>query len=174
MANRRRFQEEVEKLLQRAARSTEVFALLYFDLNKFKTVNDTLGHEIGDELLKSVGARTASCLRAPDFVARLGGDEFVVLLHDTRPDNFESVVARLIEHIEQPFSVQGHTLAPRLSLGASFYPRDGENLQDLLRHADTEMYRAKAEKHGVVASQDVTFQDVTFQNEIASTFSAVK
>ena len=149
LANRRRFQEEVEKTLQRAARHTELFAILYFDLNKFKVVNDTLGHEMGDELLKCVGARTSSLLRAPDFVARLGGDEFVILLHNTTCADLPPVVARLLEHIEQPFEVQGHTLLPRLSLGAAFYPQDGDNLQDLLRHADTAMYRAKAQGGGL-------------------------
>ncbi|BCM93195.1 putative signaling protein [Abditibacteriota bacterium] len=151
LANRRRFQEEIEKTLQRAARREEFFAILYFDLNKFKVVNDTLGHEMGDELLKYVGARTASLLRAPDFVARLGGDEFVILLNNTTRTDIIPVVARLLEHIEQPFVVQTHTLVPRLSLGAAFYPQDGNNLQDLLRHADNAMYRAKAQGGGMAA-----------------------
>lgn len=151
LANRRRFQEEVEKTLQLAARREEFFAILYFDLNKFKTVNDTLGHAMGDELLKYVGARTTSLLRAPDFVARLGGDEFVILLHNTTAADLHIVVARIIEHVEQPFAVQGHTLTPHLSLGAAFYPQDGNNLQDLLRHADAAMYRAKAQGGGLAA-----------------------
>ncbi len=151
LANRRRFQEEIEKTLQRAARREEFFAILYFDLNKFKAVNDTLGHETGDELLKHVGARTLSLLRAPDFVARLGGDEFVILLHNTTAADLHTVVARLIEHVEQPLAVQEHTLIPRLSLGAAFYPQDGDNLQDLLRHADAAMYRAKAQGGGLAA-----------------------
>ncbi len=148
LANRRRFQEEIEKTLQRAARHTEFFAILYFDLNKFKVVNDTLGHEMGDELLKYVGARTASLLRAPDFVARLGGDEFVILLNNTTPADLPTVITRLLEHIEQPFTMQGHILSPRLSLGAAFYPQHGDNMQDLLRHADAAMYRAKAQGGG--------------------------
>ena len=151
LSNRRRFQEEGEKTLQRAAHRREVFALLYFDLNKFKSVNDTLGHEIGDELLKYVGTRTSSLLRSPDFVARLGGDEFVILLHDTTATDLHAIVSRLLQHVEQSFAVQGHTLHPHLSLGVAFYPQDGSTLQDLLRHADTAMYRAKAEGGGLAA-----------------------
>ena len=153
LANRRRFQEEFEKTLQRATLQAQTFALLYFDLNKFKSVNDTLGHEIGDELLKCVGARTSSMLRAPDLVARLGGDEFVILLHNTTPDELNAVVARLVEHVEQPFAIEAHALIPRLSLGAAFYPHDGETLQALLRHADAAMYRDKARNDNLVTSK---------------------
>lgn len=145
LANRRRFQEEVEKALQRAARREERFAILYFDLNKFKAVNDTLGHEVGDELLKYVGARTVSVLRAPDFVARLGGDEFVILLHHATAADLGTIVSRLRAHVEQPFVLQHHTLTPSLSLGVALYPQDGANVQDLMRHADAAMYRAKTQ-----------------------------
>lgn len=144
LANRRRFQEEIDKTLQRAARREESFAILYFDLNKFKAVNDTLGHAYGDELLKEVAVRATSLLRAPDFVARLGGDEFVVLLHYAIPSDLPVVVARLIDCVEQPFAVSGHTLTPSLSLGAACFPNDGENLPELMRHADAAMYRVKA------------------------------
>lgn len=144
LANRRRFQEEIEKTMQRAARREETFAILYFDLNKFKAVNDTLGHALGDELLKEVALRTTALLRAPDFVARLGGDEFVVLLHYALPEDLPVVMERLIDHVEQSFTVSGHTLTPRLSLGAACFPRDGDTLQELMRHADQAMYRVKA------------------------------
>lgn len=144
LPNRRRLNEEAEKLIQRAARRSTSFALLYFDLNSFKPVNDTFGHETGDELLKYVGARAAATLRAPDFVARLGGDEFVVLLHDVEPAELPSIVSRLVDLIEQPFEANGHTLTPSLSVGAAVYPQDGESVQALLRHADLEMYRRKA------------------------------
>ena len=144
LANRRRFQEEIDKTLQCASRREETFAILYFDLDKFKAVNDTLGHEIGDELLKEVALRTTSLLRAPDFAARLGGDEFVVLLSNAGPAHLPAIVARLIDHVEQPFTVNGETLTPKLSIGAACFPRDGDNLQALLRHADAAMYRVKA------------------------------
>lgn len=144
LPNRRRFQEEIEKTMQRAARRAETFAILYFDLDRFKAVNDTLGHSLGDELLKEVGYRTTSLLRAPDFVARLGGDEFVVLLHYALPTDLPVVIERLIEHVEQPFTTSGHTLTPKLSLGAACFPQDGDNLPELMRCADHAMYQVKA------------------------------
>ena len=149
LANRRRFSEEVEKELQRAARHREEFAILYFDLNRFKAVNDTLGHEFGDELLQCVGARTSEMLRLPDFVARLGGDEFVILLHRTTVEEIETVAARLLDHVQQPLKVRGHLLLPQLSLGAAFYPKDATDLKGLLRHADAAMYQAKANGGGL-------------------------
>ena len=153
LANRRKFQQEVEKLLQLAARHPREFAILYFDLNRFKAVNDGLGHEVGDQLLQYVGVRTSEMLRAPDFVARLGGDEFVVLLHELESNDLSPLIERLRAHVEQPFSVRGELLLPELSLGAAFYPRDGADLQELLRHADAKMYQAKASAQAQDAAQ---------------------
>lgn len=148
LANRRKFGEEVEQLLQSAARENREFAILYFDLNRFKAVNDALGHEVGDELLKCVGARAAALLRAPDLVARLGGDEFVILLHELSSDGIAPILARFTEHVQQPFRIGEHLLLPQLSLGTAFYPRDGADLKTLLRHADAAMYEAKARGGG--------------------------
>ncbi len=124
LANRNGLGKEAEELLRHEQR----FSLLYFDLDKFKMVNETLGHYAGDELLKAVGERVSSFLHAPDFAARLGGDEFVLLLHNTRPAYVESIVKRLLEHMEQPFPVQGQTIVASLSLGVACYPDDGGTL----------------------------------------------
>lgn len=149
LANRRKFQEEVELAMQRSCDTGKDFAVLYFDLNRFKHVNDSLGHDIGDELLKYVAARIASILRKPDMVARMGGDEFAVLLHNADERGVERVVERMLENVERPFNIGEHTLTVGLSIGAAFYPADGQTLIQLLRHADSAMYRAKSQGGGL-------------------------
>lgn len=149
LANRRKFQEQVELAIQSADETGKDFAVLYFDLNRFKYVNDSLGHDVGDELLKYVAARSVSILRKPDMVARMGGDEFAVLLHNADERAVERVVERLLESVERPFHVGEHTLTVGLSIGAAFYPNDGQTLTQLLRHADTAMYHAKSQGGGL-------------------------
>ena len=148
LANRRKFQDEVNKLLQLSGRAPQQFAILYFDLNRFKVVNDTLGHEYGDALLQYVALQASETLRLPDFVARLGGDEFVVLLHGATRTDIAHVAARLLECVQQPTAINSHVLLPQLSIGAACYPPDGANLRELLRHADAAMYAAKAQGGG--------------------------
>ncbi|MEQ1604377.1 MAG: diguanylate cyclase [Pyrinomonadaceae bacterium] len=143
LANRRKFQEEVDRAIVQADEKDEPFAILYFDLNKFKAVNDTLGHEVGDELLKYVAARVASILRKPDLLSRLGGDEFAMLLHNCNEKGVELVIERLLDNVQRPFKVDENTLVADLSIGTAYYPQNGSNLTELLRHADAEMYRAK-------------------------------
>lgn len=149
LANRRKFEEEVEKGIERAAETGKSFALLFIDLNRFKTVNDTMGHDVGDELLKYVAARIASILRKPDILARLGGDEFAILLHDTSEKGVELVVERILDNVQRPFKVGKHTLKADLSIGAAFYPENGNSLQQLMRHADAAMYQAKSQGGGL-------------------------
>jgi diguanylate cyclase (GGDEF)-like protein/PAS domain S-box-containing protein len=149
LANRRKFQEEVESAIKKANEKNEPFAILYLDLNRFKEVNDTLGHETGDELLKYVAARVASILRKPDILARLGGDEFALLLNNCNEDGVEIVVERLLDNVQRPFKVGENTLIADLSIGAAFYPKDGKNLTELLRHADIAMYQAKQNGGGL-------------------------
>lgn len=149
LANRRKFQEEVELAIEKSNEKNEPFALLYFDLNRFKVVNDTLGHEVGDELLKYVAARVASILRKPDILARLGGDEFALLLHNCNEKGVDLVVERMLDNVQRPFKVGENTLVAELSIGASFYPQDGKNLSELLRKADLAMYRAKQNGGGL-------------------------
>ncbi len=149
LANRRKFQEEVERAIEKSDESDKTFAILYFDLNRFKTVNDTYGHEIGDELLKYVAARVASILRKPDILARLGGDEFALLLNNCDETGIEIVVERLLDNVTRPFKVGENTLIADLSIGSSVYPKHGKTLTELLRHADAEMYRAKQSGGGL-------------------------
>jgi diguanylate cyclase (GGDEF)-like protein len=143
LANRRKFEEEVTRAIERAAESGQPLGILYFDLNRFKAVNDTLGHAAGDELLKYVAARVASILRKPDLLARLGGDEFALLICNCDEDGARIVAERLLDNVRRPFTIGEHTLVADLSIGAAFYPRDGENFSELLAAADAAMYRAK-------------------------------
>ena len=160
LANRRKFAEEVEIALEKANDSGENFAILYFDLNHFKLVNDTLGHETGDEFLKYVAARVASVLRKPDLLARVGGDEFVALLHKCDEAGMEVVLERLLENVRRPFKLGEHTLIADLSIGAAFYPENGTNLEELMRFADSEMYRAKQNsRKGVSYSNKISVSE---------------
>lgn len=149
LANRRKFQEEVELAIENADKTGKTPAILFFDLNRFKSINDTLGHAAGDELLKYVAARVASILRKPDVLARLGGDEFALLLHNCDRNGVELVVERILENVQRPFKIGDATLIADLSIGAAFYPENGENLTELLRYADLEMYRAKQNGGGL-------------------------
>lgn len=149
VANRRKFQEEVELAIEKSNETNQTFALLYFDLNRFKVVNDTLGHEVGDELLKYVAARVASILRKPDILARLGGDEFALLLHNCHEHGVDLVVERMLDNVQKPFKVGENTLIADLSIGAAYYPQNGKNLTELLRYADSAMYRAKQNGGGL-------------------------
>lgn len=144
LGNRRKFEEEFDYAVGVSSANNIKFAILYFDLNDFKTINDTMGHKVGDELLQYVAARIASILRKPDIVARLGGDEFAAILHNATEAGVKIAVERIIENTKKPFRIKGRTLVAELSVGAAFYPNDGEEMIKLLGLADTAMFRAKS------------------------------
>ncbi|MCP4396656.1 MAG: EAL domain-containing protein [bacterium] len=125
------------------------WALLFLDLDKFKYVNDTLGHDAGDELLQVVATRIQTCLRKSDYLFRLGGDEFTVILNDLRHDTDVAKVAKKIrEAVSRPCRIKDHDLYVGVSIGISVYPEDGENVEILVKNADMAMYAAKEEGHG--------------------------
>jgi diguanylate cyclase (GGDEF)-like protein len=129
----------------RAARSSLQLAVLFIDLDRFKTVNDTLGHHVGDELLKQVAGGLSDCLREDDTLARLGGDEFIVLLEDVEGEHGAYTVAeKLMAQFERPLQVAGHELFVTGSVGISLFPQDAADLNILIRNADVAMYQAKA------------------------------
>jgi diguanylate cyclase (GGDEF)-like protein/PAS domain S-box-containing protein len=145
LPNRVLFREQVERELQRTKRD-EQFALLYIDIDEFKGINDSLGHHVGDELLKVVATRLRSCIRETDLVARLGGDEFAVI--QTNAGNVADVVefvTRIHEAIRQPYQCLGHQLSTDASIGIALAPRDGTDLDQLIKNADLAMYGAKAD-----------------------------
>ncbi|GGC02546.1 EAL domain-containing protein [Pseudoduganella buxea] len=145
LPNRSLFNDRLQHAIDRAGRAGEQLALLFIDLDRFKNVNDTLGHHVGDELLQQVARALASHLREGDTLARLGGDEFVVLLEDIDGQYGASLVAqKLVEMFEQPFLVAGHELFVTCSAGVSLYPADAADLNILIRNADVAMYQAKA------------------------------
>jgi diguanylate cyclase (GGDEF)-like protein len=130
--------------LTRARRLGRSVALLFIDLDRFKHINDALGHDVGDEVLKIVGERLSEALRASDLLARLGGDEFVVIAEDVaQSDAIAALAAKLIAAVDRPIKVRDHELALTASLGISLFPNDGTDVQTLLKNADTAMYRAK-------------------------------
>ncbi|MDR6221494.1 EAL domain-containing protein [Deinococcus soli (ex Cha et al. 2016)] len=149
LANRAHFQAEVAQALD-AEESTR-FGILFLDLDRFKEVNDTLGHDVGDELLQAVARRLTQSVRAGDLVARMGGDEFTVILRNLRSDqDIDHVAQKILNQLVQPVQIKGHTLHVTASIGAAVAPRDGQDVTTLQRHADIAMYRAKqAGKNGV-------------------------
>jgi diguanylate cyclase (GGDEF)-like protein len=147
LANRVMLSDRLDQSLIHAKRTQRQVAVILLDLDRFKTVNDSLGHSQGDVLLRTVAARLQAAVREGDTVARLGGDEFVVVLSDlASQDDIGLVADKLLKHLCQPVQLGHHAHAVGASLGAAVYPRDGDTSEELLRHADIAMYRAKA--HG--------------------------
>ncbi|MDQ7011366.1 MAG: EAL domain-containing protein [Mariprofundaceae bacterium] len=144
LPNRALFMDRFSQALARARRRKQQLALLFVDLDRFKPINDTLGHEAGDQTLKEIAGRMLACVREMDTVARLGGDEFTILLTDVRHAGDAATVARKIRHaISRPIELQGKRFELGCSIGISLYPKDGEDVDTLLKKADTTMYRAK-------------------------------
>ena len=125
------------------------WALLFLDLDRFKFVNDTLGHHIGDEMLQLIANRLQTCLRKSDYIFRFDGDEFTIILNTINDYTDVAKVAQKIrEEIAHPYSIQGHELYITASIGISLYPNDGDNGETILKNADMAMYTAKEERHG--------------------------
>ncbi len=144
LPNRSLLNKLVTQTLAAAARSRAHGALLFIDLNRFKPINDTLGHEVGDRLLKQVGERFRATLRSEDLMARLGGDEFVAGLFNIAKREHAGIVAqKLLTALDEPFLIDGNELRLGACIGISIYPQDGDNAETLLRYADIAMYRAK-------------------------------
>ncbi|WP_426106477.1 bifunctional diguanylate cyclase/phosphodiesterase [Massilia sp. TSP1-1-2] len=145
LPNRLLFHDRLQHALQRAGRDHRQLAVLFIDLDRFKNVNDTLGHHVGDELLKQVAAALAGRLRDGDTLARLGGDEFIVLLENVDGQFGAGHVAeKLMAMFEEPFMVSDYELFVTGSVGISLYPNDAADLNMLIRNADVAMYQAKA------------------------------
>jgi len=150
LSNRAMFQEHVQQLLS-TGRTPPPFALLFIDLDNFKDVNDTLGHHVGDQLLREVALRLRNAMRRDDTVARLGGDEFTVVLHDIRgADDVARVAQTLLKSISEPYQLGEDWFFVSASIGITLYPGDGKTPADLLRHADQAMYAAKRQGKGHV------------------------
>ena len=149
LPNRTLLTDRINRALARTRRTTRSGALLFLDLDKFKRINDSLGHAVGDALLKELANRLRQTLREEDTIARLGGDEFVVLLESLGQGPDEAIemaheIAEKVRHsFDEPFKLRGHELYVTSSIGIVTFPRDGDTVDTLLRHADTAMYHAK-------------------------------
>ena len=155
LPNRSLFMDRLRQTVDKARCYKHTGALFFIDLDNFKRINDTLGHNVGDELLKAVGARLSQCLRASDTIARpmekfpmaarLGGDEFTVLLPEMGKPEFAAVVAqRITEQLSKPLELGGHQVIVTPSIGIAIFPQDGEDVDSLLKNADMAMYYAKS------------------------------
>lgn len=144
LENRRLFKERLEHALKTLQRKNSDIALFFLDLDQFKHINDTLGHEAGDALLIEVGKRLSGCVRAQDSVARIGGDEFTILLNDVNDIKGASTIAeKILKTFEKPLSLEGHQLNISTSIGIALAPRDSMDANILMKNADMAMYKAK-------------------------------
>jgi diguanylate cyclase (GGDEF)-like protein len=149
LPNRTLFREQLEKALRLAKRNDQL-AVLCLDLDHFKAINDSLGHPVGDALLKEVARRLGQCITENDTVARLGGDEFAIVqfCNDCDPSAVALLASHVVEQVSAPYEVAGHQLVIGVSIGISLAPEDGKNPDELLKKADLALYRAKEDGRG--------------------------
>lgn len=144
LPNRLLFADRLSTRLCQAERSKQTVGVMFLDLDHFKVINDSLGHNVGDHLLKEVACRLQSCLRDGDTLARMGGDEFTIILGSSlKPEDPSVVASRLLASLSEPFIIEGRELFVTGSVGISEFPRDGSDVETLVRNADAAMYRAK-------------------------------
>ncbi len=172
LPNRIQLNDRLSQALKRSGRNREKVAVLFLDLDRFKLINDTLGHGNGDILLQQVAKRLTTCMRDGDTVARLGGDEFIVLLPEVHEVHDAAKVAqRIIEALAQPYELDGHELVVTTSIGISVYPADGDNIETLVKNADTAMYRAKEQGKSIYrfyssAMNSAALERLTLENSL--------
>lgn len=144
LPNRLLLKDRISLEISHSKHTNQSLAIMYLDLDRFKLINDTLGHDIGDKLLKEVAARLKSCVNETDTVARIGGDEFVILLPKiTHEENIGNISNKILEAIREPILIDSHELYISTSIGITIYPDDGQDVETLLTNADVAMYRAK-------------------------------
>lgn len=144
LPNRILFYDRLNQAITRGRREKELSAVLFLDLDGFKLINDTFGHDVGDVLLREAAKRIVGCVRESDTVARMGGDEFTVILSNVRtPDNIKHVANKIVEAIARPFVLNGKKCSVSVSIGISLHPDNGETAAQLVKIADAAMYLAK-------------------------------
>ncbi|MEP7061528.1 MAG: diguanylate cyclase [Betaproteobacteria bacterium] len=165
LPNRRLLQDRLGQALLRAERSGTSMALMFIDLDGFKEVNDTLGHDIGDLLLREVAGRLQKCVRATDTIGRFGGDEFAIVLEEaSMPHHLVAVGERIVAALAEPFWLDGHLVHTSASIGIALYPPDGTDPMTLLKNADVAMYKAKRAGR----NRFEFFDDANLEFELAS------
>ncbi|WP_218944241.1 bifunctional diguanylate cyclase/phosphodiesterase [Marinicella rhabdoformis] len=143
LPSRAYFYQNLEKTIQESLDSNDTFGLLYIDLDNFKDVNDSLGHDVGDQLLQIIASRIKDASRAMDFVGRLGGDEFCILVKNLKENTTRTIAKRSIDKISEPLNLASRTINPTCSIGVVHFPDDGKDISSLFKAADVSMYRAK-------------------------------
>ncbi len=144
LPNRRLLMDRLSLAITHAHRSKHMMAVMYLDLDGFKQINDTLGHDAGDTLLRMVADRLVAAVRQEDTVARLGGDEFVIVLWElSHAGSAAKVVSKMIEAVSQPYSIEGRDVNMTISVGVGIYPLHGEDVETLMKNADLALYEAK-------------------------------
>ncbi|MBF0421750.1 MAG: diguanylate cyclase [Magnetococcales bacterium] len=143
LPNRHYFMQRLDESISLAHRQGVSFSLLFIDLDRFKWVNDTLGHDAGDLLLQQVTQRMKHCIRTTDTLGRLGGDEFTAILYDINPFGTKIVARKILDELSKPFMLQARQVQISASIGVTLYPEDNENKESLLKNADVAMYVAK-------------------------------
>lgn len=143
LPNRLLFDVQLDQALERARRNKNLVAVLFFDLDRFKNINDSLGHPVGDALLKQVALRLKKTIRAEDLIARFGGDEFAIILEPRNERGAAVIAKKCIKSLASPFNINYHEVYTSASIGISLYPHDGDTPELLIKNADTAMYHAK-------------------------------
>jgi len=144
LPNRRLLMDRLSLAITHAHRSKHMMAVMYLDLDGFKQINDTLGHDAGDTLLRMVADRLVAAVRQEDTVARLGGDEFVIVLWElSHAESAAKVVSKMVEAVSQPYSIEGRDVNMTISVGVGIYPLHGEDVETLMKSADLALYEAK-------------------------------
>ncbi|MFD2372088.1 EAL domain-containing protein [Brevibacillus sp. GCM10020057] len=145
LPNRRMYIQHMTKEIVLAKRFQSKLAVLFLDMDRFKDINDSYGHDVGDLLLIEVARRLSACVQPTDMVARLGGDEFTLLVSVNDTEQVQQLAMQIISQFQQPFELHGHLITISCSIGISLFPQDGDNAEDLLKRADTALYAIKAQ-----------------------------
>jgi len=144
ISNRLHLEELMDKLISVSKRYNQKFAFLFLDLDHFKEINDTYGHDTGDELLQQITTTLKTHIRTEDIFARIGGDEFVIVFNNTKNEkDLKKSLDKIIKIMHQTWNIKGHKLKISISIGVSIYPKDASNTQELMKYADIAMYKAK-------------------------------
>ncbi len=164
LPNRILFHDRLTLVLAHAHRNKEMFAVLFLDLDRFKDINDTLGHTMGDQLLRDVANRLKGCIREEDTIARFAGDEFTLLLLGiTEAEHVRNIAQKILDAVKQPLMLGGHELSITTSIGIAIYPGNGEDVETLLKNADTAMYHAKEQGRNNYQFYTETMHDKSFE-----------